>query len=142
MDGTTANLLPNVMERLQRLAPIVDRHRAEFDSLHQLSKPVADAMVEADLFRLWTPRALGGASISPQDLIEVVEAAAAMDGSFGWCLTNANTMGRMVAYLAPEVASDWVTGPDCQMAWPGGSKAVSWSPGAGRLPAAFHRPGL
>ena len=61
MDGTTANLLPNVMERLQRLAPIVDRPRAEFDSLHQLSKPVADAMVEADLFRLWTPRALGGA---------------------------------------------------------------------------------
>ena len=72
----------------------------------------------------------------------MVEAAAAMDGSFGWCLTNANTMGRMVAYLAPEVASDWVTGPDCQMAWPGGSKTVSWSPGAGRLPAAFHRPGL
>ncbi|NEY91753.1 acyl-CoA dehydrogenase family protein [Tabrizicola oligotrophica] len=108
--------LPELMDRVRGLAPLVELHRSEFDILRRLPDAVTQAMVEADLFRLWTPRALGGAEISPRDLIEVVEAAAAIDGSFGWCLTNANTMGRMVAYLGPEVARDWVAGPDCQMA--------------------------
>ncbi|MEO6300037.1 MAG: hypothetical protein ABIV25_16220 [Paracoccaceae bacterium] len=116
MDGSTKDLLPDVMDRIRALAPIVTRHRSESDSLRRLSQPVTDAMIDADLFRLWTPRALGGAEISPQDLVEVVEAASAIDGSFGWCLTNANTIGRMVAYLEPEVARNWVSGPDCQMA--------------------------
>lgn len=116
MDGSHTHLLPDLLSRIHGLAPIVDRHRSEFDSLHRLSDPVIDAMIEADLFRLWTPRALGGAEISPQDLIEVVEAAAALDGSLGWCLTNANTLGRMVAYLPNEIAHDWVATADCQMA--------------------------
>ena len=116
MDGSLGELLPDLIGRIQALASIVDRHRAEFDSLRRLPEPVTDAMAAADLFRLWTPRALGGAEISPQDLVEVIEAAAALDGSFGWCLTNANTMGRIIAYLSPEVARDWVAGPDCQMA--------------------------
>ena len=116
MDGTSTVKLPDLLDRISSLAPIVDRHRSEFDILRRLPDPVTDAMIEADLFRLWTPRALGGAEISPQYLIEVVEAASALDGSFGWCLTNANTIGRMVAYLAPEVARNWVGGPDCQMA--------------------------
>ena len=116
MDGTRRLQLPEVLDRIRGIAPVVDRHRSEFDTLRRLPEPVITAMKEADLFRLWTPRALGGAEISPQDLVEVVEAASAIDGSFGWCLTNANTIGRMVAYIAPEVARNWVSGPDCQMA--------------------------
>ena len=116
MDGAAQYLLPDVMDRIRSLAPLVMRHRSESDSQRRLSQPVVDAMIDADLFRLWTPRALGGAEISPQDFVEVIEAASAIDGSFGWCLTNANTIGRMVAYLAPEVARHWVYEPDCQMA--------------------------
>jgi alkylation response protein AidB-like acyl-CoA dehydrogenase len=115
MDGTRTLQLTDLMDRIRSLAPIVDRHRSEFDRLRRLPQPVMDAMIEADLFRLWTPRALGGAEISPLEMVEVVEAAAALDGSFGWCLTNVNTMGRMVAYLSPHVARGWVDGPDCQM---------------------------
>ena len=116
MDGSAKYLLPDLMDRIRAIAPIVTHHRSESDSFRRLSQPVTDAMIDADLFRLWTPRVLGGAEISPQDLVEVVEAASAIDGSFGWCLTNANTMGRMVGYLSPEVARNWVLGPDCQMA--------------------------
>lgn len=116
MDGMSKLQLPDLLDRIHSIAPLVDRHRSEFDALRRLPVPVTDAMRDADLFRLWIPRSLGGAEISPHDFVEVVEAAAALDGSFGWCLTNANTIGRMVAYLAPEIARDWVNGPDCQMA--------------------------
>jgi indole-3-acetate monooxygenase len=116
MDGATAIDLPDVLDRIQAMAQLIDQHRSEFDTLRRLPPPVTKAMVEADLFRLWVPRSLGGAEISPQDFVEVVEATAALDGSFGWCLTNANTMGRMVAYLPTEVAADWVSEPDCQFA--------------------------
>lgn len=116
MDGSHTEFLPDLIDRIRSLAPIVDRHRPEFDSLRRLPEPLIEAMVAADLFRLWTPRVYGGGEISPQDLVEVIEVAASLDGSFGWCLTNANTMGRMIAYLPAEVARDWVAGPDCQMA--------------------------
>ena len=116
MDGTIALDLNYLLGRIRAMEPLIDHHRSEFDILRRLPPQVTEAMVHADLFRLWVPRSLGGAEISPQDLVEVVEAAAALDGSFGWCLTNANTIGRMVAYLPSDVAADWVAGPDCQFA--------------------------
>jgi indole-3-acetate monooxygenase len=108
MDGARAIDLPDVLERLQALAPLIDQHRSDFETRRCLPPAVTQAMVDADLFRLWVPRNLGGAEISPQDLVEVVEAAAALDGSFGWCPTNANAMARMVAYLPHAVAAEWV----------------------------------
>ena len=116
MDAVTMHSATDLMQRIMALAPVVAQHRAEFEALRRMPKPVVEAMVAADLFRLWTPRRFGGAEVSPRDFVDLIEAASAMDGSFGWCLTNANTMGRMVAYLPESAARNWVSQPDCQMA--------------------------
>ncbi len=115
MDGKMMDRTSETLCRIQALAPLVAQHRPEFDVERRLSQPVVDAMVDADLFRLWTPAAFGGAEMSPRDFVEVVEAASALDGSFGWCLTNANASGQLAAYLPEPVARAWTSTPDCQM---------------------------
>lgn len=116
MDGRMTEQPEVAMRRLQALAPLVVQHQAASDRDRRLSPEVVQAMVQADLFRLWSPRAYGGAEVSPRALIDIVEAASAIDGSFGWCVANACASGQMMAYLPPEVAGPWVANPDCQMA--------------------------
>lgn len=73
-------------EALGRLAPLVREQIAESEARRSLSPGVAQAMVDAGLLRLLTPSSLGGMEIDPVGLYKVIEAAARIDGSFGWCL--------------------------------------------------------
>jgi alkylation response protein AidB-like acyl-CoA dehydrogenase len=72
---------------------------------------VVDAMIEADLFRLFVPREFGGAELSPLDFLEVIEAAAAIDGSVGWVMTNGAGLSRTSGYVAEDVARAWFGHP-------------------------------
>ena len=116
MDGRFESQKDNVLARLRELAPLVARHRAEFDTKRRLSGAVIDALVAADLFRLWTPRNYGGAELAPRDLIDVIEEASAMDASFGWVLTNVATHSRLMGYLPAQTAADWAGQPDAAIA--------------------------
>jgi indole-3-acetate monooxygenase len=60
MDGARAIDLPDVLERLQAQAPLIDQQRSDFDTLRCLPPAVIEALVDADLFRLWVPRILEG----------------------------------------------------------------------------------
>ena len=115
MDGNRTDHTREILQRIQDLSPLVARHQTEFDAERRLAQPVVDAMIGADLFRLWVPRRFGGSEVSPRAMIDIVEAAAALDASFGWCLTNAAAAAQFTAYLPEEVAGVWVAQPDCQM---------------------------
>ncbi len=101
-----------ILGRIATLAPVVAAHRDRFDRDRRLPEPVVNAMVEADLFRLFVPRAIGGAELSPLDYLEVIEAAAALDASVGWVLTNGAGMSRTAGYVAPDVARAWFGHPE------------------------------
>ena len=73
-------------EALGRLAPLVREQIAESEARRSLSPGVAQAMVDAGLLRLLTPSSLGGMEMDPVGCYKVIEAAARIDGSFGWCL--------------------------------------------------------
>jgi alkylation response protein AidB-like acyl-CoA dehydrogenase len=74
------------LDTVARLAPLVRETVADSEARRSLSPVVAGSMVDAGLLRLLTPAALGGREIDPVGLYEVIEAAARIDGSFGWCL--------------------------------------------------------
>ncbi|MGE0716997.1 MAG: acyl-CoA dehydrogenase family protein [Alphaproteobacteria bacterium] len=93
------------------LAPLVRRHRASFDAARRLPDEVVRAAAEAGLFRLFLPRWMSGPELSPLDFMEVVEAAAAVDGSFGWIVANGGGMSRIAGYVAPDVARAWFADP-------------------------------
>ena len=99
------------LEALGDLAPLIAEHRATFDRDRRLPDTVFDALADAGLFRLWLPRSLGGPELSPLDFMQVVEAAAALDGSVGWLVGNGGGFSRVGGYLPATVAGEWFADP-------------------------------
>lgn len=89
---------------LGQLAPVVRAHADEAERQAQLSAPVVRGLVEAGLFRLWIPRRYGGLETPLPDAIRVYEAAARIDGSFGWAVMIGSGGGLFAAYLEPGAA--------------------------------------
>ena len=97
-------------ERVHNLSEIVAGQRGAFDADGRLPEHLFSQLAALGLFRLWLPAALGGLELSALEFMEVVEAAAALDGTIGWLVGNGGGMSRVGAYLpvdsAQEIFSD------------------------------------
>jgi hypothetical protein len=58
------------------------------------------------VFRMLTPRALGGFEVPPLTFPRVVEETARIDGSTGWCLFIGGGIRVQGAFIAEEAARD------------------------------------
>lgn len=81
-------------EQLRQLSDAVAQQRSDFDTAGQLPDDLFRKLAAIGLFRLWLPRALGGAELSALDFMDVVEEAAALDGTIGWLVGNGGGMAR------------------------------------------------
>lgn len=86
------------------LAPLVDTLRDRFDLERTLPGTLVDAMHAAGLFRMWVPRALGGAELDPLSFLTVIEELARLDGSVGWCAVIPAGYARLSGALDEDVA--------------------------------------
>ncbi len=84
------------------LAASVAEHRSEFDSNGRLPDHLFEQLAALGLFRLLLPAALGGPGLSALEFMDVVEAAAALDGTVGWLVGNGGGMARAGGYLPAE----------------------------------------
>jgi alkylation response protein AidB-like acyl-CoA dehydrogenase len=64
------------------------------------------ALAEAGIYRMYTPRELGGLEADPLTFFHVVEALARLDGSTGWSVFIAGGNPLLGAFLAEEAAVD------------------------------------
>ena len=64
------------------------------------------------VFRLWLPAALGGVEVSALEFMDVVESAAALDGTIGWLVGNGGGMSRIGAFLPNESAQEIFADPE------------------------------
>src|SRR5437868_10510758 len=81
--------------RVAALSEMVGRDRAAFDAEGRLPDALFSELASMGLFRLWLPKALGGVELSALGFMEVVEAAAALDGTIGWLVGNGGGMSRI-----------------------------------------------
>jgi alkylation response protein AidB-like acyl-CoA dehydrogenase len=88
------------------LAPLVDTLRDRFDQDRGLPPVLVDAMHAAGLFRLWVPRAMGGAELDPLSFLTVIEELSRMDGSLGWCAVIPAGYARLSGALAEDAARE------------------------------------
>src|SRR5262249_46266353 len=93
------------------LAPLIAQHAHEAGPERRLARPVVDALVNAGVFRLLLPPALGGAGASPLEFREVVETVATMDGSTGWCVMISGGYGQFAGLLPPPAATEIFSDP-------------------------------
>jgi alkylation response protein AidB-like acyl-CoA dehydrogenase len=96
----------STLAAVRNLAPLIAQHADEAERERQLARPVVDALVNAGLFRLLVPPALGGAGVSPLEFCEVIEAISAVDGSTGWCVMISGGYGHFAGLLPPLAATE------------------------------------
>jgi indole-3-acetate monooxygenase len=99
----------------QRLGPAIRAARGEIERLRRLPPALSAAMHEAQLFRLYIPKALGGLESDPITSMRVVETVAA-DGAAGWTLMIGMTYGVWAALLPEATAREIYGAPDAVVA--------------------------
>ena len=98
------------------VGPIIAKHVQTTERNRRLALPVVDALRTAGLFRLFTPRALGGLEIDPVTFARVVEEVSTFDSAAGWSF-QVNTGAWWTSRMSPEgVAEMFADGPDLMMA--------------------------
>jgi indole-3-acetate monooxygenase len=107
----------SLVGRARDLAPIIREHADTTERERRLARPVLQAMREAGLFRMFTPRALGGLETDPLTVARVAEEVASVDSAAAWALQAGNT-GSWWAGHFPEqgIAELYADGPDLLMA--------------------------
>lgn len=88
----------------RRLEPLVAKLRERFDRDRELPRELVDELHAAGLFRMWLPRALGGAELPPLEFLEVIEELSRQDGSVGWCTVIPAGYARLSGALDEGVA--------------------------------------
>jgi indole-3-acetate monooxygenase len=99
----TANV-DQLLRAVHTLEPMIRAHADEAERNRRLSPVVVTALAEAGIFRMYTPRTLGGFEIDPLSFYRIVEAIARIDGSTGWCVFIAGGNPLLGAFLADEAA--------------------------------------
>src|SRR5436190_14320221 len=103
---------PMLVDAARALAPLIREHADAIERDRRLPAPVLQGLIEADLFRLLTPRVLGGAEADPLTACQVVEEIAKADGAAGWCVMIGNCNSLFGGLLPAEGAKEIFTGPE------------------------------
>jgi indole-3-acetate monooxygenase len=98
--------LDMLLNTVRTLAPLIREYADEAERNRHLSQPVVAALAEAGLFRLYTPRTLGGLEVDPLTFYRVLEEIARIDGSTGWCVWIGSQNPVFVPTLADQAAEE------------------------------------
>ena len=94
-----------VIARARALQGLVRAEASRTESQRNLTAPVVQALLDAEMFYLMVPTALGGLEVDGCTYLEVVEAISAADGSTGWCvMIGAEVNGMVGVNLPADVA--------------------------------------
>ena len=107
----------SLLAQARALGPLIRQHGDTTERERRLARPVLEAMREAGLFRLFTPRTLGGLEADPVTVAHVAEEIASFDSAAAWTLQAGNTGAWWAGHLPEEgVAELFADGPDLLMA--------------------------
>ncbi len=92
---------------IDRVTPVIRQYAAQSEADRRLAPALVDAMVDAGVFRVWTPKALGGLELDPISGLQVFEAIAHADGSAGWVAGN-SAHAVLLGQLLPDTGAEEV----------------------------------
>jgi alkylation response protein AidB-like acyl-CoA dehydrogenase len=96
---------------------IISKHVEATERNRRLAPQVIEALRAAGLFRLFTPRALGGLETDPVTFARVVEEVSTFDSAAGWAFQAGNTGAWWTSRMSQDgVAELYAGGPDLMMA--------------------------
>ncbi|HEY1927755.1 MAG TPA: acyl-CoA dehydrogenase family protein [Caulobacteraceae bacterium] len=106
IDGAEGPLMASAAQRLlaefRALAPEIRSRAAEIEAGRRIPPDLLEVLRRVGAFRLLKPRSQGGLELDLPDAVEVLSAAARVDGSLGWALAIAGGGELLMAYLPSE----------------------------------------
>lgn len=90
------------VQRARALRPLIEAARDELEHQRALPASLVDALVAADLFRLWVPREVGGAEAPLEVLLRAVEEVSQVDAAVGWNLAIGGSGALVSGALGAE----------------------------------------
>ena len=106
--------VPDAVElvaRARELQPLLKKNAAAGEADRRVVEESIQALTDAGLFKIATPKRYGGYETSMRTMMEVSSAIAEADGGTAWVLTLTNVNSWMVG-LWPQRAQDEVFGAD------------------------------
>ena len=113
--------------RARGLADMIAAAADRTERARRIPEEVLDRLHETRLFRMLYPRSVGGDEADPGDYVLAVGELAQADGSVGWCVSIANSIGLFAPYLGLDAARHVFGDPRATCAWgpPNDSQAVA-----------------
>ncbi len=96
---------PALQQAVDGLLPELAARAEEMEAARRLPADLAGKMAPTGVFRLLTPRRLGGLELDPRAFAEVLEMLSAANASAGWCAMIASTTGLIAAYMETAAAA-------------------------------------
>jgi len=109
--------LPGPVARARGLAEMIAAAADRTERGQRIPGEVLDRLHEARLFRMLYPRSVGGDEIEPGEYVLAVGELAQADGSVGWCVSIANSIGLFAPYLGLDAARKVFGDPRATCAW-------------------------
>jgi alkylation response protein AidB-like acyl-CoA dehydrogenase len=102
-----------LLARARALYGALDAGAEAGEAKGSLTEEAADSLRQGGFLGLWVPKALGGSSLRPLEVFEVIEAITYADSSVGWVLSVASlAAGGAGVFLGDEAVAQMFQ-PDC-----------------------------
>ena len=95
-----ANLIQSALD----LRVLIESEADEMEQQCTMTAPVVEAFEQADLFRISTPKEIGGLEADVDTVMAVCEAIAFADGATGWAFTQNTITGSYLAHIQEDHA--------------------------------------
>lgn len=105
------------VERIARIASLIEQSGGKNESLGVLAPEVVDALHEQRLFRMLLPRAYGGEEVNLVTWFRALEALGKLDASTAWCVGQINGCAATASALAPDVTRTIWSEPRAALSW-------------------------
>ena len=94
------------VERVRALAPVVEQWRDAGEQERYMPRPLFEALRAAGVFRMSVPKAVGGAEVEEETIVQVIEELARQDGAVGWNVMIASGAAIAASYLPATALRD------------------------------------
>ena len=92
--------------RAKALKPLLESAAPRIEQAKKMPPDVLEALHNAEMFRMMTPRSVGGAELDLATYAQVVATIAEGDASTAWCIAQISGSSMCAAYLEPNVAKE------------------------------------
>lgn len=101
----------DLLKVVQDLEPTIRRHALAAEENRKMAPEIMSALVDAGLFRMWVPKALGGLETPPNEALEVMEVLARIDSATGWVVSNCVFISTLYQFLPSPVREELLSNP-------------------------------